>query len=143
MSRILADSPQTLANRVKWARMCLNPESMEMKRQRERAWIARQHPLYSVFHAAKARAKKKGLPFTICLQDLPSVLPERCPVLDIPLQKGKGVPADHSPSLDRLVPEKGYVPGNVIVVSFRANSMKRDASLEELERLVAFYRELL
>jgi hypothetical protein len=37
-----------------------------------------------------------------------------------------------SPSLDRIKPELGYVPGNIQVISARANVMKNDATPEEL-----------
>ena len=92
--------------------------------------------------AARCRAKKIGVPFDISYEDL-LPLPERCPVFGIPLvydAGGAGVssgkPMAARASLDRLVPEKGYVKGNVSVISWRANFLKRDASLEELEKLV-------
>ena len=37
---------------------------------------------------------------------------------------------------------KGYIVGNVIVVSFRANTIKSNATVEELERVAFFYRGL-
>lgn len=69
------------------------------------------------------------------------MVPPCCPVLGIPLvrRKGRGV-ADHSPTLDRLIPAKGYVRGNVMVISMRANRIKSDATLEELERVAAWLR---
>jgi hypothetical protein len=59
-----------------------------------------------------------------------------CPLLGVPLQVGVGTFTDASPSLDRKIPALGYVKGNVWVVSFRANNLKRDASTRELEQLV-------
>src|SRR5215472_4532516 len=67
----------------------------------------------------KARAKSKRLPFDLTLEDL--VIPEVCPVLGIKLVKRKGHFADESPSIDRIIPEKGYVKGNVQIMSYRAN----------------------
>jgi len=46
-----------------------------------------------------------------------------------------------SPSLDRLVGDLGYVPMNVVVISYRANRMKNDSTLAELEQLVKFLRK--
>lgn len=90
-------------------------------------------PERRLWKAAKDRANKYGLPFNITVEDV--VIPEFCPVLGIKLQdgigKGKGANPE-SPSLDRVVPSLGYVRGNVRVISFKANSMKRDASEEEL-----------
>jgi hypothetical protein len=85
---------------------------------------------------AKARAKKKGLEFCITAEDL--IHATHCPLLNIPLdfdKRGKGTNPE-SPSIDRIDPNEGYVPVNVWVVSAKANRMKSDATLEELELLV-------
>lgn len=59
----------------------------------------------------------------------------------MPLRRHNGTgPAPDSPSLDRVIPELGYVPGNVIVISWRANNLKRDATIEELEAVIAYMR---
>jgi len=90
---------------------------------------------------AKSRAKQYRIPFTITEQDV--MVPEVCPVLGIELQtqvgRGKGHAAA-SPTLDRLDPNRGYVPGNVCVISFRANQLKNNATPNEL-RLVAEWVE--
>lgn len=59
-----------------------------------------------------------------------------------PLALGSGL-SDMSPSLDRLIPSKGYVKGNVVVVSWRANRLKNNASLADLRALVDFYELVL
>jgi hypothetical protein len=82
---------------------------------------------------AKSRAKKKGLDFNITREDL--VCPEFCPLLGIPLMptKGTGLHAtDNSPSVDRLDPAKGYIKGNVWIISYRANTIKNSATWQEL-----------
>lgn len=89
-----------------------------------------------LFHNAKGRAKARGLVFALRAEDI--VVPEFCPVLGIRLAVGAGVFVDSSPSLDRIRPELGYVPGNVRVISWRANRIKNDASLNEL-LLIARY----
>ena len=85
---------------------------------------------YRMYEGAKRRANRKGLPFDIELNDI--IIPERCPLLDIPLQDCKGAAGDSSPSLDRLLPHLGYVKGNIIVISHRANQIKNCASVDEL-----------
>ena len=85
---------------------------------------------------ARHRAKIKGLPFDLTRHDI--TVPKFCPVLGIELEKGKGRLHDASPTLDRLVPEKGYTKDNVVVVSYKANRMKSNATLSELKRLVAW-----
>lgn len=67
------------------------------------------------------------------------MVPEVCPVFGTTLVKSTGRATDASPSLDRKVPLDGYVPGNVVVVSLKANRIKSDSSLEELRQLVDFY----
>ena len=90
------------------------------------------HNIYvkSLVRSAKCRAKKSGIPFNITPDDV--VIPELCPYLGIPLTKGEGVFHANSPSLDRVLPTLGYVKENVRVISYKANSMKRDATTEEL-----------
>lgn len=88
---------------------------------------------------AKARAKKKDIKFDLDLQDI--VIPQKCPVLDIPIILNKKQRmGPNSPSLDRIIPSRGYVKGNVIVVSNRANLLKKDASIDELVKLARFYK---
>jgi hypothetical protein len=87
----------------------------------------------------KSRAKKKGLSFNITADDIP--LPDVCPIFGTKLIIGIGKQGNDSPSIDRIDPAKGYVKGNVVVISQRANSLKREASLADLETMVAFYRK--
>lgn len=89
---------------------------------------------YKMFHNAKSRAKKKGLPFTIAIKDI--VIPEVCPLLNIPLVSTSDCNDPRNPSLDQIVPGKGYTPDNIQVISYRANALKWNASVEELETLV-------
>lgn len=88
---------------------------------------------------AKQRAKHAGVPFEITLADI--VVPSHCPVLGIALARrlGRKGGGDASPSLDRIKPERGYVVGNIIVVSGRANRIKSNATIEELGAVADFY----
>jgi hypothetical protein len=61
------------------------------------------------------------------------VIPKRCPVLGIPIKIG-GARSIHSPSLDRIKPNNGYVPGNVRVISDHANRLKGNLTQQQLER---------
>jgi len=54
--------------------------------------------------------------------------------LEIPIFKGEKKHTPNSPTLDRLVPELGYVKGNIRVISYKANAMKSDASIQEIEK---------
>nr|DAO50658.1 MAG TPA: restriction endonuclease [Caudoviricetes sp.] len=89
-----------------------------------------------IIRSAKRRALSQGIPFDIDYTDIH--IPEYCPLLGIKLNKhiGDGGRFDDSPSLDKIIPELGYVKGNVWIISDRANRIKSDASLEELQLLV-------
>lgn len=96
---------------------------------------------------ARKRAQDQGVPFTITHDDI--VIPETCPVLGIKLEhataetqsrKGMGGFHDASPTLDKIVPELGYVPGNIAVISWRANRLKGDGTLDEIEAVAAWMR---
>lgn len=95
---------------------------------------------YQLWLNAKERAKRDGVPFDIDFIDI--VVPMRCPLLDIPLFVGSRQEHDNSPSIDKIIPSRGYVKGNIRVISHRANSIKRDASLEEMETLVNNWKAL-
>lgn len=87
----------------------------------------------------KYRAKKRGIAFDIAAEDL--ALPKECPVLGIPLVIGWGQgfrTHPGSPSVDRFDNSKGYVRGNVRVVSNRANILKNDASLGEMRAVLRY-----
>lgn len=101
---------------------------------------SRKIPGYSMLIAAKCRAKERGLPFDIELKDI--IIPNICPLLSIPLIKSKSW-SPNCPSLDRIIPSLGYVKGNVWVISGKANVMKSDATLEEMELLVKNWRASL
>ncbi len=98
-----------------------------------------------LYYAARQRANLKGHEFTITLDDI--VIPECCPVFGFKLEAtiGQGrLPLsmlERSPSLDRIDNSKGYVPGNVCVISLRANNVKKDATLNELRALVSYMEE--
>lgn len=88
---------------------------------------------YWMLTCAKHRAKVAGLPFNITREDV--VIPEYCPALGIKLEGGTRQDHDASPSLDRIIPDLGYVKGNVVVISHKANRIKTDATAEELRKL--------
>lgn len=95
---------------------------------------------YMLYYAAKGRARRRKIPFTISRSDV--VIPKTCPILGIPIQHHVGVLGEDSPSLERLYPSNGYVRGNVVVISHKANRMKGECSPEELIALGEKFRRL-
>jgi hypothetical protein len=79
---------------------------------------------------SKSRAKKKGFEHNITIDDIH--IPDKCPLLGIPLFAGQGGVGPNSPTLDRIDSSKGYVKGNVWVISYKANTIKSNATPEEL-----------
>ena len=100
-----------------------------------------EDPAFGMYHQAKKRAKERNLAFEITIDDV--VVPQRCPALGLELKAGKCHACDSSPSLDEIVRGKGYVKGNIVVVSYKANTMKNNATIEELVRVAEFYKCLL
>jgi hypothetical protein len=95
---------------------------------------ANEKPEKALLYEARKRAKKFGLPITIADTDI--VIPEFCPILGIKLVRGSADDnRDACPSLDRVNPELGYVPGNIAVISYRANRIKNNGTSEEHRRI--------
>lgn len=100
-----------------------------------------RNPIQSLLSVTKARCKRKQIEFNLAVKDI--VKPLYCPVFGIELMYSVNTKQQYnSASLDRINPTKGYVSGNVIVVSWRANQLKQDASLDEMKQLVSFYSQL-
>lgn len=91
----------------------------KLKNRREK------HPEQEILLRAKSRAKEKGLDFNLEIQDI--LIPTHCPILGIPL-----VPNNGTISIDRIIPSLGYVKGNIWIISKKANTMKNNATPEEL-----------
>lgn len=80
-----------------------------------------------MMRGVKKRQRERGYEVNIDTSDI--VIPPHCPILGIPLIIGQ---YDNSPTLDRIDNSRGYVKGNVQVISYRANRFKSDATFEEL-----------
>jgi len=83
-----------------------------------------------ILDRAKQRALKKGWEFNLEISDI--VIPDTCPALGIPLDRSH---RNNYPSIDRVDSAKGYIKGNVAVISFRANSLKNNATLSEIKAI--------
>lgn len=88
----------------------------------------------TMLHGARIRAKRDGYACTITEKDI--IVPKLCPLLGTRLARTSVRRSNISPSLDKIIPEFGYMPGNVWVISWRANQLKNNASLDELRMLV-------
>lgn len=95
----------------------------------ERGWAQK------LVEAARRRAKEKGLECNLTADWVRLSTPLLCPVLGIRLVRGVGKVQDASPTLDRIDNSKGYIIGNVQIISFKANRAKNNLTFEEVERL--------
>lgn len=115
-----------------------NPDKVKVKRDKENSDVA-----YTMIRRIKSKCKYKNIEFNLDYHDI--IVPKYCPVLGIKLNqnigKGSGFHPD-SPSLDRILPKGGYVKGNVRVISARANLLKNDATVDELEAILNDAREI-
>lgn len=92
-----------------------------------------QHARY---HRKRQNAKNTGYEFTIKLEEIN--WPEYCPILGLKLDYFAEYRKEESASFDRINPNLGYVSGNVIIVSWRANRIKNDGSAEEHRKIAEF-----
>ncbi len=78
-----------------------------------------RNPIERLVQRSRGRARRLGLPHTVKATDLK--LPTHCSVTGLPLLHGRGICSDNSPALVRFVPERGWVPDNVAIVSHRGS----------------------
>ena len=118
-----------------------NPKEKEHRLLRNRA-DRKKNPAVSILQRVRDRARASGIEFALTVSDI-LPLPTHCPVLNIPLcYDARHKPSPDCASVDRVDNDKGYIPGNVVVVSNRANVLKRDATVEELLLISIFYSNL-
>jgi hypothetical protein len=102
------------------------------------ALLGLTHTKKRMLKDAKYRAAKRNIPFNLTIDDID--VPLRCPVLGFVLRRRN---PERAPSLDRIIPDLGYVRGNVIVVSALANRIKSDAAINQIRLVADFYETLL
>lgn len=126
----LCDCGQTkIANRVR----LMNGKSRScgcLRKETNKTHGKSYTPEFKLLTGAKARSRQKQLPFNLTIEDI--VIPTYCPILGIKLESQLGRCGANSPTLDRIVPKLGYVRGNIAVISQRANTVKSDATPEQI-----------
>lgn len=96
----------------------------------------KQDPFGFALDQLRRNAIKRGSEFSVKKSDF-EPLPSHCPVLGVELDySGSGKP--NAASIDRSDSRKGYIPGNVVIMSRRANTLKNNASAEELRKVLEY-----
>jgi len=114
-------------------------KDVEASRERERLRIERD-PRGKLLSSAKSRAKINNIPFSITKEDI--TLTTHCPILGLELKVGReGRVEGNSFTLDKVIPDLGYVKGNVMIISNKANRLKSNSTLRELEAIVEYIRK--
>jgi hypothetical protein len=125
----------------KWA--AKNREILKLKRQEKYEANPEKYRLSTL----RNRCNKRGIPFNLDEKDI--IAPEFCPVLGIKLRTNYKIGAtdggitSNSPTVDRIIPELGYVKGNIIVVSHLANRIRNNATPQQIRMVAKFYESLL
>jgi hypothetical protein len=113
---------------AKWGAGWTNPSS-------RRSYL--YQAMRSKYRTKKANSVRRGIPFDIDFGEID--FPLVCPVLGLDLdyftEEGW---SDNSPSFDRIDPNKGYIRGNVAIISMRANRLKNNGTAEEHQKIAQF-----
>ena len=123
-------APKMRDGYASWCKSCVNEKSSKCTSERYR-----EDPRRRLYIISKLNAKRSGCEHTIEERDI--VLPVTCKYLGIRIdyrlasERGRLRSFD-APSIDRIDPSRGYVPGNVQIISDLANRMKSDATIRQL-----------
>lgn len=90
------------------------------------------------------RANKEGYKSDLTIDYLLEIFPKdfMCPALGVKMEWGNKKGIRTSPSLDKTIPDKGYMKGNVIWISTRANSIKADGTPEEVMKVAKWLKKV-
>ena len=106
--------------------------------------VGTQQPMHRQLMKCKERAQKKNLQYDLDYKYLLSLYPKGmlCPILGIKMEFGDNNGGRNTaPSVDRIDCNKGYVKGNVQIISKLANSMKQNANAEQLKKFAKWVND--
>ena len=130
---------KTVTRNIEWKER----RRLQRQRYKQRTRGDIKYMLKDVMQHSKARARKQGVPWDLTVEYLESLVVSHCPVTKEPLdwerrQVVDGHPTKNSPSLDKIIPALGYVPGNCAFLSHRGNAIKSNGTMEEHARVVKY-----
>ncbi len=106
----------------------------------EERWMSLKAYLLGTISRRKQRAETKGWDFNLTNDYLLDIFPKDwiCPVFKIKMRINGG---DNSPSMDRVDSTKGYIQGNIQWISYRANVIKNNGTIEEHEAIIKYMKD--
>ena len=92
-----------------------------------RQWRQR-NPHQTAWYHAKTRARSRGVPFEITPADVKALFDQGwfCVYCDTPLGSYAGRLTPQTVTLDRLIPERGYTPDNIVLACHACNCAKAE-----------------
>lgn len=117
-------------------KVCKNSQQMEYYKRKKFHF-----PFSTFLESLKGRCKKKNIQCTVTVEYLQSIWHPRCPITNMELVWEHDPENDASAELDRFNPLKGYIDGNVSWISRRANMLKANASINEIESILLFMKQ--
>jgi len=127
----------------------------DKQREYQRKWMQREGRskpaigtkrfFYSSCSKLKAKARDNNIEFNLDSKYLQDIFPKdnRCPALEFTFKRGDGKRIDESPTLDRIVPNKGYVKGNVQWVSGLANQIMSSATPDQVVQVGEYFKQVV
>jgi hypothetical protein len=111
---------------------------LSKKNKHFRHW-RRKYPLRALLRQAQRRSWARGTRFDLTEDDLK--IPTHCPVLGVRMKQGGRKFKDNAPTIDEIVPGRGYIKGNVAIICWRANRLKSDATVKEVRAILRYMEE--
>lgn len=116
-----------------------NPRAQKSMKEHGSNYVSSKDPWYARAATIIGSAQRKGIPVGFAsvaemAAYVKHIAPTKCPVFNVPFVEGVGGFHKWAPSIDKIEITKGYVRGNIQVISFLANTMKRDATKTELRK---------
>ena len=120
-------------NQKRKIKMNLYPEYKERILAQKREEV-RRHKAQYILNRVKRKAKKLGYEFNLTIDDI--IIPDICPILEVPIVFGTKEDYEYSPSIDRIDNSKGYIKGNVVSCCKKCNTAKNTMTTEEFKQWI-------
>ena len=114
-----------------------HPDKIASAAKRTKIRHKMEHKGSVMLNCARNRAKRLGVPFELKLEDI--VIPKYCPITGVELWSGNRTT---SGSIDRIIPELGYIKGNIGVISMGVNQLKGRLTVDEVGKLYEYMKRL-